>query len=483
MRSLLLIIGLCLFKYPTSFVSSSLVKSTASNQLWTSLTTSSLGDYTYAATNAAGLYSSTDFGSSWTASASSVTSSVYLLTATCDYTGQHVVGGTYKGHILVSSDYGASFAVAAAPVAQWRSSCMSYDGSIAYAATFNASMYISYDAGSSWNELTTQPHTQGYYSVASDSSGQFIIAAIAANSPVYVSQDYGASWTAPASIKAAAIYTATAVSYGGQIMVAAAFVDGIYISYNNGTTWRQASSQRLSYTSIACDRNCSYIIAAAYNSRLLLSLDSGSTWFFLLSPGSRLWQAVSSNYDGSYVAAAVSGSGIWTGSIIPDPTAEPTMAPTSPTLYPTSQPTDVPSHHPPVRLEVGLQQEQYVVVALFCALFVVAITFACCRKQFMRGGVFYGHCGCLDLCCTRWEYLNTIARNEDDDAIAAACLDVPIEAQVELVSVAPSTLLAFAAGAGGEEKEAIVGEAAVVASATRTTPAAVAQAIRVMNAV
>jgi photosystem II stability/assembly factor-like uncharacterized protein len=100
-------------------------------------------------------------------------------------------------------------------------------------------LYTSSDYGSIWVK-TTAP-TEYWYSVASSSSGQYLVA-VCNGGPIYTSSNYGSDWTettAPSDEN----WWSVASSSSGQFLVAVAAIQGvIYTSSDNGSSWVQASA-------------------------------------------------------------------------------------------------------------------------------------------------------------------------------------------------------------------------------------------------
>lgn len=333
---------------------------------WAAAATSSDGSMKVAVTDRSGIYASKDYGQTWS-QLGNYTNDFQAIAM--DHSGQVVVVGVNAGPIMYSTNGGQNFTRASAPTRVWFGMAMNNNGSVMYAITFNESMYLSDDVGQSWFRNTNSPYNFGYYSIACDSSGRYVVAGLQATARVTFSQDFGKTWSTSTATSSTAIYTAVAMSYDGQYMAAVAFASGIYVSSDYGASWTFTSNSQ-PIISIACDAYCQYIVAATSVSFLFVSFNFGSTWQRARSAGQRQWAAVVADSSGASALALVNGGSIFVGNLAPSPTSAPVLTPTrSPTS--SAPPTFPPSTN---ILETAGDLSENLVIIIITLLAVMVVT-------------------------------------------------------------------------------------------------------------
>jgi photosystem II stability/assembly factor-like uncharacterized protein len=195
---------------------------------------SATGSVIYALQYGGAMFSSRDFGNTWTRQADAPGSAGWEAVATSS-DGQRVAAVVQNGPLMLSSDGGATWRTASMPDGQaahwWRWIDNSTDGSVLVAVAHTGDIFRSTDAGASWQRVTVsvggRTVAETWYRVKLSADGQTI--AVVANTfggapgtGVYVSRDGGASWTKGFSMTAD--YTFLAMSADGRT-IAATFSD------------------------------------------------------------------------------------------------------------------------------------------------------------------------------------------------------------------------------------------------------------------
>lgn len=207
------------------------------NKQWQAIAMSADGTKLVAVvTNGGGIYTSGDAGNTWTqvaigAGPSSVASSA---------NGSNLVATIYNGDIY--TNVGTSWIASGAPVGFWTAVASSANGVNLVAADSGTGIYVSANAGSTWNDV--KPAALNWTSVATSASGNRLIAAAAGNS-VYVSTNSGANWTQQTGIPTTANWYAVASSGDGSKLAAAVNGGFIYTSANGGATWQTNATTAL----------------------------------------------------------------------------------------------------------------------------------------------------------------------------------------------------------------------------------------------
>ncbi len=133
-------------------------------------------------------------------------------------------------------------------------------------------MYLSEDAGATWEDLT------GSFSV-SLYGGTIIgntLLAITSGEGIFRSTNNGASWKiANAGLAAGNV---TALSESIDAVIAAVFGRGLFRTFDNGLAWELRSSSRSIYQPVAMTRLGRMLFTATLDSGVYRSTDEGTTW-------------------------------------------------------------------------------------------------------------------------------------------------------------------------------------------------------------
>jgi hypothetical protein len=320
---------------------------------WQSITSDSTGQYLAAAAvssnSEGGIYTSSDYGSTWTRTSASIL--INWESITSDSTGQYLATSVNGGGIYTSSDYGVIWTRTSAPtLVYWGPITSDSTGRYLAAVLSGGGIYTSSDYGSTWT-LTSASTLINWKSITSDSSGQYL-AAVVYGGGIYTSSDYGFIWTRTST--SIAEWQSIASDSTGQYLAAViGNGGGIYTSSDYGVTWIQTSAPSASWLSIASDSSGQYLATVVYVGGIYTSSDYGVTWT-RTSASIAEWQSITSDSTGRHLAAVVYTGGIYT-SVIPTmspslvPTIAPSLVPTvTPSIVPTMVPTVIPSVFPSI---------------------------------------------------------------------------------------------------------------------------------------
>jgi photosystem II stability/assembly factor-like uncharacterized protein len=220
--------------YTSSDYGSTWTKTTAPTEYWDAVTSSSTGQYLAATAGSGGIYTSNDYGSTWKNTSApdgrwgSITSSStgqYLIAAMCiDIPSDDYYFSSIRDcGVYTSSDYGSTWTRTSALTGKTQYSLASSDtGQYLAAMVYSGGIYTSTDYGATWT--ATSAPTADWTSLASSSTGQYLAAAVYYN--IYISSDYGSTWVDTAAPDLT--WTAVALSSTGQHLVAAVKNGRIY---------------------------------------------------------------------------------------------------------------------------------------------------------------------------------------------------------------------------------------------------------------
>ena len=168
-------------------------------------------------------------------------------------------------------------------------------------------IYTSYNSGTSWNTVTGLLTNIVWTGIASDSTGQYLVAC-SSNAGIYTSANFGASWTLSGALTLS--WTGVASNSTGDVVVACATNNYIYTSYNYGATWTEVGNSTIqNWTGVASDSSGLNFVAVIDEINpgqggIYTSPDSGVNWYMstTITTGSP-WSCVTSDSAGLNLAA------------------------------------------------------------------------------------------------------------------------------------------------------------------------------------
>ena len=232
-----------------------------------------------------------------------------------------VHGNTFVEHIAMSTKSSKG-------PRQWGSIASSADGTHLIAAENFGNLVTSSNSGLTWIDRTSAG-ARNWNSVASSSDGSKLVAVVgsdtgtpgASGGEIYTSTDFGATWTARTSAGNRWWCSVTMSSDGTHIAAtisASAKVVGtgatrkkviigtdIFTSTDSGATWTdQTGSSPQNWGPITSNSDGTHLAAAvAYNGDIFTSSDSGATWIDQASSGHHNWMSIASSSDGTHLVA------------------------------------------------------------------------------------------------------------------------------------------------------------------------------------
>lgn len=234
--------------------------------------------YGYAGRAGGDLYTTLNYGSSWTLvysfgptytfqSIATSHNGVYVLISLANNAGGNDV-------LAVSSNYGASFTYTQPNVSSWIGAAVSEDGQFMYTLDVpQYSLVYSTNYGASWSS-TALPSSENPTAVAINSDGQTVY--VTTNSAMYRSTDYGSTFSPVGNLLS---YTDIDISSSGQYVVAIALNGNIQLSSDYGNTFSQVIINNItSWRSVSISDDGSKIAVLDNANRLYTSIDSGATF-------------------------------------------------------------------------------------------------------------------------------------------------------------------------------------------------------------
>jgi len=268
--------------------------STSFGKFWTSKFTSTTsnsnasvsydGQYMYVNQSGQSDYLSSDFGKTFRQL------SIATFFSSISRTGQFIVTGTY-----LSTNYGINFNLVPIPSGP-RNVAVSYYGE--YLLASHSSIYLSVPTSTLTSSSSTLVVPNPYwYSVTTDSTGQYVVVGSIMNQGIWYSTDFATTWQGTNQ----GIGTVQQLANSGTNMIAAINnLPGIYYSSNNGGVWQVATTQTSNnYISVAMSSSASYGLAGSIGGGVVYSSTNGQAW------------ALSNLTTGTFGAVALSSTGLY----------------------------------------------------------------------------------------------------------------------------------------------------------------------------
>jgi hypothetical protein len=316
---------------------------------WQSITMSSSGQYIAActfigkATSTNGIYKSLDFGTSWSATnggkelpwqSVSISSSGQYMAACLNGASSVTTGNLYifkdfltTGPISINTAINIPwYDVTISNTGTYINTCMYGSGGDSGSGIFTQTPPPSYGTSTFWN---TSDSSSNWTSIASSSSGQYVVACTSStsgtNTPIgiYLSTKYGSTSIVGVNDNTwyqvnplAAAWSSIAMSSSGQYIAACinntgTGASGIYLSSNYGATgsWRQINSTAAAWSSIAMSSTGQYIAACINNTTTggiylyKQNMNFGSMFSVIQPPPNILLYSSLFSYSGTYTTS------------------------------------------------------------------------------------------------------------------------------------------------------------------------------------
>jgi photosystem II stability/assembly factor-like uncharacterized protein len=284
-------------------------KQDVNSKRWTSITSDSTGQYLAACVYSEKIWTSIDYGKSWSSNNNSP--NVRWVSITSDSTGQYLAACAQKvddnddnnGYIYTSRDYGKNWSSnnKSSGKRNWYSITSDYTGQYLAACNNGGFIYTSIDSGINWSSNIESSGERNWYSITSDSTGQYL-AACNNYGFIYTSRDYGKNWKLNKVSGNKNWYSITSDSTG-QYLAAITGESEIYTSSDYGINWI-TTNEPLGYggISIASSSDGTKIIAGCYLN-YYVSTNRGKTWKQNYTGYDYSLEHVASNSSGSQFVA------------------------------------------------------------------------------------------------------------------------------------------------------------------------------------
>ena len=295
-----------------------------SSDRWAGVVTRSNGKYLAAVAISDNLYTSSDYGATWSVNSSLGAKDWYYVSMSND--GQYLaLSLSYSTYMYLSDDYGATLKEKNTGIMAtkrlWLNIAMSRDGRLLATVAYNGHVYTSDDFGATWQDKSSGDIAGNlqWRSIAMSDDGTRL-AAVVNGGFLYMSNNSGLTWKSMSSgnIAGSKGWRAIAMSSNGEVLAA---VDGasMYISRDSGATWENKSSGDIAgvipWSSVAMSSDGKFIAAAANRGSVYVSENYGDAWQNKSSgvaAGNLQWNSVTISDDGRFLAAAAYANNLYT---------------------------------------------------------------------------------------------------------------------------------------------------------------------------
>lgn len=287
-------------------------QTSATNQQWTSITSSSNGMFLAACVNGGGIYTSNNYGNTWIQTSATNQQWKYIESSS---DGSFLACIT-SFEIYISNNYGSTWnSVFNLTYAGLNTIALSSNGSF-LVAVGSFVILTSSNYGANWTNISNTDQTvysNVWQSITASSSGQYLAATCQNNQGVYTSNNYGASgsWILT-SVTAAPNWYGITSSSDGSFIAATSYTNGIYISSNYGNNWTQTTAINANWLQIVSSSNGTFLAAIVQNGYIYISNNSGVSWVQTSAPNAG-WYGLTSSSNGFYLYAVIYGGGIYRG--------------------------------------------------------------------------------------------------------------------------------------------------------------------------
>ena len=228
--------------------------------------------------------------------------------------GQYQIACTYGTYgIYYSSNYGVSWTASNAPTSpQWYEVCMSTSGQYASACSASTSTitYYSSNYGQTWTASATIASTS-YQGIACSASGQYqVCGGVSGN--IYYSTTYGQTWINSNVSSAGGVQYATMSASGQYATVVTNGTGGpVWYSSNYGQTFTVTTNGTSTNNIRGAGMSASgqYQLAGGYSGGMYYSTNYGQTW--LIGSTNATWFSATMSANGQYCLGCIPNGNVW----------------------------------------------------------------------------------------------------------------------------------------------------------------------------
>ncbi len=279
-----------------------IAKTNSEQRAWRSICSNSIGDKLAAVASTNNIYTSSDYGNTWTPR-----DLARNWNSICSNSvGDRLAAVVFNGNIYTSSNYGETWTPRDL-ARSWQSICSNSVGDRLAAVVYGGgNIYTSSNYGETW---TPRDLAHDWRLICSNSLGDRL-AAVHYGGQIYTSSNYGETWT-PRDL--ARSWQSICSNSVGDRLAAVEYGGRIYTSSNYGEKWIARAADRYWYS--ICSNSVGDRLAAVHQGGLIYtSINYGNTWVKRTSTN-RNWRSICSSSAGDKLAAVIYDGYIYTASV------------------------------------------------------------------------------------------------------------------------------------------------------------------------
>ena len=264
------------------------------------------GGLSYAGTDTAGFFISTDDGTTWTQRNGGLTNN---FVRTFALSGSNLFAGTLGlAGVYLTTNNGANWTIANSGITNQAIHALAFNGATLLAGSNGSGVYKSTDNGASWQPSNTGLSDLSVHALLVTGGRAFAGAgSTSITGGVFISTDNGATWSLPATSPTNIRSLAT----NGTGIFAATNGAGVFKSTDNGATWSAANNlltNMLVRVIIASGAN---LFAGTNGGGVYLSTNSGASWS-QINTGLTNLSILSLATNSTTLYAGTQTGGVWT---------------------------------------------------------------------------------------------------------------------------------------------------------------------------
>ena len=303
----------------SSYTPSDISISSTFKKKWTSISSSTDGQYIIACAYDDYIYLSKDTGKNWTPLLTPGASKQYWSSVTISEDGEKLAACIFNGSIIISKNSGASWTtVDKLGLKKWTGITSSSDGKILAACVENEYFYASRDSGESWERIGT---IGNWYAIDSSNDGNSLAVCN------YGGKVYKTIWIKSENIFNKFVWRTLLVTDSNQnwsgvtisgdgTKIFACVNDGYIYDVSSTSSYKQICSneQKLKWSGIKIISTGSTKVAACVNGGNIYYTDNtttSTTWTVLGNNSSLSYKSITSSDNGTYIYSCATNNYIW----------------------------------------------------------------------------------------------------------------------------------------------------------------------------
>lgn len=267
------------------------------NVAYTSVSTSSTGQYMATCVSGGLVYLSSNYGNNWTSTGLTLPTTTGYPSIAVSSTGQYIVACSSK--VYLSSNYGLNWL-------DLSNNGLPTNSTYRSISTSSTGQYMmtNFIVDKTFNKWTQKDSARNWRSISSSSTGQYMVACVYGGY-LYTSKDYGDTWTQKDSARN---WYCVSMSSIGQRILACVYGGYVYMSTDYGDNWSSTFSVASNWSGVSISSTGQTMAIVVNSAYLFYSTDYGANWTQSVGAYYRYWTSISMSSTGKYILASSNGT-------------------------------------------------------------------------------------------------------------------------------------------------------------------------------